>query len=163
EAAGAPGVRISPGGKFAFSVDPIVRAIDAGARLGYLTGPNNPTGLAISHPDLLRIVGAGGAAGGLVVIDEAEVDCSGRSFVDALEHHRHVVVGRTFAKAHGLAALRAGAIVAHPDALARMRSILPPFNLNIAAARALLAALSDRAYLDWYRDQSVQSRDAIYA
>lgn len=163
EAAGGRVVRVMPGPDFAIQTAEVVRAIEAGAALVYLTDPNNPTGLPIPRADLERIVEAAGKSGCTVFIDEAYADFSGHSFVDALDRHRHVVIGRTFAKAHGLAALRAGAIVAHPETLATMRKILPPFNLNIAAARALVAAIEDRAYLDWYLDQSARSREAIYA
>jgi histidinol-phosphate aminotransferase len=161
-AAGSPVVRIMPGADFEFPLSEVIRAIEAGAGLVYLTDPNNPTGLALPASALAQIVDAAAQSGALVVIDEAYADFSGHSSVATLDRHRHVVVGRTFAKAHGLAALRAGAIIAHPDTVAVMRKILPPFNLNIAAARALVAALGDRAYLDWYRDQSSQSRAAIY-
>jgi histidinol-phosphate aminotransferase len=72
------------------------------------------------------------------------------------------VVGRTFAKAHGLAALRVGALIAHPDTLASYRRLLPPYSLNICAVRALEAAAGDRAYLEWYVRESAASRQLIY-
>jgi len=97
-----------------------------------------------------------------VFVDEAYADFSGRTAIPLLDRYRNVVVGRTFAKAYGLAALRAGALVAHPDTLALFRRLLPPYSLNIAAVRALEAALRDRAYLDWYVGESLQSRQLIY-
>jgi histidinol-phosphate aminotransferase len=163
EAAGGRVVRVMPGDNFAFPIDAVIGAIGGKTGLIYLTDPNNPTGLAIPQADLSAIAGAAARADAIVFVDEAYADFSGHSFVHAIERHPNVVIGRTFAKAHGLAALRAGAIVAQPDTLAPMRRILPPFNLNIAAARALVAALEDRAYLDWYLGQAARSREAIYA
>ncbi len=98
-----------------------------------------------------------------MVLDEAYADFSGRTLIgSALERHRNLIVGRTFAKAHGLAALRIGALVAHPDTLEPLRRILPPYTLNVCAVRALSAALADPDYLTWYVDQSVRSRDLLY-
>jgi histidinol-phosphate aminotransferase len=79
-----------------------------------------------------------------------------------LDRHRNVLVGRTFAKAFGLAGLRVGALVAHPETLAPMRRGLPPFSVNVCALRALEAALADRAHVQSYVEQTVASRNAIY-
>ena len=75
----------------------------------------------------------------------------------------NVVVGRTFAKAQGLAALRAGAIVAVPETLDAFKPVIPPYSLNVAAAAALRAALADRDYLAWYVGQVRDSRERFYA
>ena len=71
-----------------------------------------------------------------------------------------VVVGRTFAKAYGLAGIRAGAVVGHPETIAALRRMTPPYSLNVCAAAALPAAFADRAYYDWYVDQVAQSQGA---
>ena len=98
-----------------------------------------------------------------MLVDEAYAEFSGSTFIgDTLDRHRNLIVGRTFAKAHGLAALRVGALVAHPDTLAPLRRLLPPYSLNIAAIRALGAAIDDPAYLDWYVGQTVESRRLLY-
>lgn len=162
EAAGGRVVRIPPGPDFAFPIDAILSAISDHTRVIYLTDPNNPTGLAIPTGAVERIAAAAPQA--IVLLDEAYADFSGRTFIGpALDRHRNLIVGRTFAKAHGLAALRAGAIVAHPDTLEPLRRMLPPYTLNVCAVRALTAALQDRSYLDWYVAQSNHSRQLIYS
>ena len=146
----------------AFPLDAMLDAVAGGASLVYLTDPNNPTGLPIPEGAIAAIAAAAPRA--LVLVDEAYAEFSGRTCIGAmLDRHRNLVVGRTFAKAHGLAALRAGALVSHPDTLAPLRRILPPFALNICAARALLAAVEDRAHLDRYVAQSASSRALLYA
>ena len=98
-----------------------------------------------------------------MLLDEAYGEFSGRTMIGPLlERYRNVIVGRTFAKAHGLAALRVGALIAHPDALAPLRRLLPPYSLNICAVRALEAAFDDRGYLDAYVAQAVASKQLIY-
>lgn len=157
EAAGAEIVRIDPEPDFQFPIDAILRAIRPSTRLVYLADPNNPTGLGISAGTVERIAAA--APHALVVVDEAYADFSGRSLIGpALDRFRNLVVGRTFAKAHGLAALRIGALVAHSETLGMLRRLLPPYGLNICAVRALGAAIADTAYRDWYVGQSRDSR-----
>ena len=161
DAAGLTVVRIPPQPGFAFPLAPLLTAISPATRLIYLTDPNNPTGLAIPPGVIERVAGA--APDALVLIDEAYSDFSGRTQIGSpLDRRRNLVVGRTFAKAHGLAGLRAGALVGHPEALAGIRRVLPPFSINVCAAVALDAALRDRAYLDWYVAESVESRHLIY-
>ncbi len=161
EASGLDIVRVPPEPGFGFPLGAILGSIDAGTRLIYLTDPNNPTGLGIPAGAIAEI--AVSAPDAIVLVDEAYAEFSGRTSIGPLlETHRNLVVGRTFAKAHGLAALRAGALVAHPDTLGPLRRIQPPFSLNICAVRALEAALGDRPYLDWYVAESVKSRRMVY-
>ena len=125
-------------------------------RLVSVTDPDNPTGLPVPAGAIERLAEA--APHAIVFVDEAYADFSGRTPFRLLDRHRNVVVGRTFAKAHGLAALRVGALVAHPDTLARFRRLLPPFSVNFAAVRALDAALGDRGYLELVRRRVACSR-----
>ena len=159
--AGARVVRIPPEPDFRFQTAAILDAIGPATRLVYLCDPNNPTGLPIPAGAIEHI--AGQAPSTIVLVDEAYTDFSGRSLIGpALDRHRNLVIGRTFAKAHGLAALRAGALVAHPDTLARFRALQPPYSLNICAAVALAAAIDDTAYRDWYVAQAHESRRLLY-
>jgi histidinol-phosphate aminotransferase len=144
-----------------FPTEAIIAALSPDTRLAYLTDPNNPTGLPIPAGAVARIADA--APKTMVLLDEAYAEFSGRTLIGpALDRHRNLVIGRTFAKAHGLAALRAGALIAHPDALAPLRRLLPPFGVNICAVRALEAALGDRPFLDRYVAQSEESRRLLY-
>jgi len=162
EASGLGVVRVQPGPDFAYPLEALLGAVSAETRVIYLTDPNNPTGLPIPRGAIEQLATA--APDALVLVDEAYADFSGRTAVGSLlDRRRNLVVGRTFAKSFGLAALRAGALVAHPDTLARARRIQPPFSLNICAVRALEAALDDRPYLEWYVAQSAESRALIYA
>jgi len=160
DAAGLRQIHIPPPADLSFPLDDVLRAIDGGVRLVSVTDPGNPTGLPVPAGAIARLAEAAPQA--IVFVDEAYADFSGRTAIPLLDRYRNIVVGRTFAKAYGLAALRAGALVAHPDTLTLFRRLLPPYSLNIAAVRALEAAIGDRAYLDWYVGESVQSRQLIY-
>ena len=161
DAVGLPVTAIPPKPGFAFPLDELLGAAPRAA-IVYLTDPNNPTGLAIPVGAVEQI--AQSAPDTLVLVDEAYADFSGRTIIGpALGQHRNLIAGRTFAKGHGLAALRIGALVAHPDTLAPIRALLPPFSLNIAAVTALAAALDDDEWLRAYVAASSESRERIYA
>ena len=161
DAASLRAIHLPPAEDFAFPLSEILGA-DRRVRLINLTDPNNPTGLPIPAGAIEEIASTRKDA--LVLIDEAYAEFSKRSLVgEALNRHRNLIVGRTFAKAHGLAALRVGALVAHPETLAGIRRLLPPYSLNICAVRALQAAFEDRAYLERSVAESEMSRELIYA
>lgn len=141
--------------------DRVLAALTPDVALVYLTDPNNPSGLAIPTGLIARICDAAPRA--LVFVDEAYGEYSGRTSMGLVDQHRNLVVGRTFAKAYGLAGLRVGAMVAHPKTLAPLRHVLPPFPLNICAVRALEAALEDPGYLAWSVQQAAESREIIAA
>ena len=160
-AMGATVVRVPAEADFRFPLDRILAAITPGTRVVYLTDPNNPTGLSIPASAVEAIAAA--APHAFVLVDEAYADFSGRTFIGPLlERRPNVVVGRTFAKGHGIAGLRVGALVAHPSTLNRLRPMQLPFSVNYCALAALEAALEDRAYLDWYVAESRASRELVY-
>ena len=163
EAAGGRVVEVPLGPDFVFPFDAMLEAIGARTRVVWLTNPNNPTGQRIPREAILGIAAA--ARHALVVVDEAYADFSGDTLLaeDAADRPPNLIVGRTFAKAYGLAGLRIGALVGHPETLLPLRRVVPPYSLNVCAAAALPAALSDTAYYDWYLDQVAQSKALLYA
>ena len=155
-------VRVFSNGELDFPAGALLSSISAATRLVYLTDPGNPTGTPVPRTVIDDV--ADEASDALVVVDEAYAEFSGRTIIGVdLDRRRNLIVGRTFAKAFGLAGVRAGALVAHPDTLAPLRKLQPPFSVNVCAVRALEAALDDRAYLDWYVAQSALSRQLITA
>ena len=160
-AAGGRQVTVTCGPRLEFPEEAIRASVTARTRLIYLCDPNNPSGLPIPEGAIERL--AADAKDALILVDEAYADYSGTTFIgDRLDRFRNVIVGRTFAKAQGLAALRIGALIGHPDALAPLRRVLPPYNVNVCAMTALEAALEDDAYTRRCADESRQSRELIY-
>jgi len=161
EAVGARLVRIGPEPDFRFPTERLLAAITPSTRVIYVTDPNNPTGLGIPAGVVDEI--ARRAPQALVLVDEAYGDFSGRTLIGPrLERQRNLLVGRTFAKAHGLAGLRIGTLVAHPETISLVCRVQLPFSVNISAMTALAASLADRSYLDWYVSESAASRELIY-
>jgi histidinol-phosphate aminotransferase len=130
---------------------PLVDALSAvrkKPRVLFIANPNNPTGTLIPPQDIRAILQA--ATDTAIVIDEAYSDFSGATVVPWIHQFPHLFVVRTFSKAAGLASLRLGAVIAHPDSLQVLRRAMPPYPVNLAALVAADAALNDRAAIQKY-------------
>jgi histidinol-phosphate aminotransferase len=162
DAAGGRVVEVPLGASFQFPLDAVLAAVNDRTRIVWLTNPNNPTGRSIPRDAIVRIARA--AANALVFVDEAYVDFGGESLVGdpILPELPHVVIGRTFAKAYGLAGIRAGAVIGHADTIGRLRRVIPPYSLNVCAAAALPAAFGDTAHYTWYVRQVAESKALLY-
>lgn len=160
-ACGGAVVNAAPRDDFEFPLATVLAAITPRTRLVFVTSPNNPTGVRVTNRDIEAVASAV-PSGGLVFVDECYHDFCGDTALPLLDAHPNVVVGRTFAKSQGLAALRAGAVIATPEALAPFKAVTPPYSLNVAAAVALRAAIADGPRLRWYVDQVVRSRELMY-
>jgi histidinol-phosphate aminotransferase len=66
-------------------------------------------------------------------------------------------------KAHGLAGMRVGVMIAPPPILEPIRFVMPIFNLNVIAVAALRAALADVSFTPWYGAQVRESKTLLYA
>ena len=130
-------------------------------RMIFLTNPNNPTGLSIPASAVAAVAQA--APHALVFLDEAYADFSGQTMIEEAASGQipNLIVGRTFAKAYGLAGLRVGALVGSRRTLAPMRRAVPPYTLNAYAAAALPAALEDRDYYEWYLAEVRESKKLL--
>lgn len=153
-------VAVPPGPDYRFPLEGVLRAVTAETRIVYITNPNNPTGVGVSKDDIRRVIAHAGHA--LVFIDEAYHDFMGEHFLDEALTYPNVLVGRTFSKAHGLAGMRIGVMIARPDLLEPIRAITPLFNLNIVAVAALRAALTDGAFMPRYVEQARESKALVY-
>jgi len=131
-------------------LDAMADAVGEDTKLVFVANPHNPTGTHLDR-DALRRFAAHIPARTLLVVDEAYhdyVDDAARHTArDLLDDYPNVVTLRTFSKAHGLAGLRAGYALAHEDVVGMLDRIRPPFDLNIAAQAAALAALDDDAHV----------------
>ena len=140
---GATGVSV-PLVDHAFDLDAVASVVTPATKLVFLASPNNPTGTATSCDDLNRFMGSIDS-GTLVVIDEAYREFGdaelGDPVHDLLPHHDNVVVTRTFSKAHGLAGLRVGYMIASPVVVAAVDKTLEPFAVNAIAQAAAIAAI----------------------
>jgi histidinol-phosphate aminotransferase len=92
----------------------------------------------------------------ITVVDEAYFEYASSPLMGAkgypdtvqwLGEFANLVVARTFSKAYGLAGLRVGYAVSHPDVANVLNRVRQPFNVNSLALVAATAALDDTDYL----------------
>jgi histidinol-phosphate aminotransferase len=118
-------------------------------RLFFVCNPNNPTGTMLPPASLVTL--ARRAPDTLVVVDELYVAFTGASVLPAALELPNVLVLQSLSKAAGLAALRLGFAVGHPEILERLRRVTGPYDINMLAVVAGRAALADpdhtRAYV----------------
>lgn len=125
-------------------VDALADAVNGRTKLIFLATPNNPTGVASTTTGLRSLLERV-PADVVVCIDEAYREFLDPGFGDPVDDllpdFPNVVVTRTFSKAHGLAGLRVGYAIAHPELVATIDKTLLPFAVSAVAQAAALAAL----------------------
>ncbi len=126
-----------------FDVPAMISAITERTKVVFLCTPNNPTGNRIDEPRLRRLL----ALGLPTVIDEAyyELSDDGDSVCHLLAEFPNAIVLRTFSKAYGLAGMRVGYALAHPQLIGLLARVKVPWNLPSVSIAAAIAALDDVA------------------
>jgi histidinol-phosphate/aromatic aminotransferase/cobyric acid decarboxylase-like protein len=124
----------------------------------WLTNPHNPTGQLWSRRSLEPLL----AAGGLVIADEAFLPLvpggERQSLVPLLARHPNLVVLRSLTKLYGIAGVRLGYALAHPDRLARWAAWRDPWPVNGLAAALGPALIADGAWEQRVQDWVARER-----
>jgi histidinol-phosphate aminotransferase len=139
-----------------FDLEAIAGRVDAATKIIFITNPNNPTGTVLPAAAIRAFIDRI-PDDRIVVLDNAY-----QEYVDHPEdyvtgigeigHRRNLVVLRTFSKVYGLAGLRVGYALAHPEFIAILNRVKPPFNVTRIGQRAALASLDN----DDFKDGSVR-------
>ena len=117
----------------------------ANSQVVYLVNPNNPTGKLIEIDVIKQLIESNPDT--LFVIDEAYFEFAQESCCHLVIGHKNLLVTRTFSKAFGLAAVRLGYVMGHPDLLLDLRKIRNGKTVNALAQLCGIAALDDLDYL----------------
>lgn len=116
---------------------------DCRPRLFCLANPDSPTGTIFPLADMKTIIRTAADLDTVVMIDEAYYPFSDVTVIDLIDDFANLVVGRTFAKAWGLAGLRLGFATAHPNMAAVLHRVRPMYEVN-GFALAAMSALIER-------------------
>jgi histidinol-phosphate aminotransferase len=128
----------------------MLEAITPATRIVWVANPNNPTG-TLAKPGDVRALVEQVPDDVLLVMDEAYYEFLDEP-VDLLPLVRsnekpNLLLMRTFSKIYGLAGLRIGYGIGHPDFVSALEKVRQPFNTNSVAQAGAIAALDDDAHL----------------
>lgn len=151
-----------------FSVD-IDRILEITEKLSlkliFLTSPNNPDGSLLPKPALQKLL----ALPALIVLDEAYIEFAAPeslgktiSQITEVPNRKNLIVLRTFSKLAGLAGLRVGYGAFPSWLMPTLWKAKQPYNVNVAASTAALAALEDTAYLTETVSKLVAERQRLF-
>jgi len=163
QVAGATGVKV-PLADHVYDLYAMLAAVTDRTRLIFVCNPNNPTSTVVDPEALARFVEAV-PPHILIAIDEAYVEYIRDGLLpDSLELARarsNVVVLRTFSKAYGLAGLRVGYAVGHPEVITALDKVYVPFSLTSISQAAAIASLNAADELLARTDAVVAERSRV--
>ncbi len=154
-------VVVVPAKNYGHDLPAMLKAVTVNTKLVFVANPNNPTGTLAPAAEVRRMVNE--LPGNVVLaMDEAYFEFL-EDPVDLLPLIRagqkpNLILLRTFSKIYGLAGLRLGYGIAHPEFIAALEKIRQPFNINSLAQAAALAALDDSAHVRKTRQNNFKGR-----
>ena len=138
--------------------DALLAAAD-GARLVYLSNPDNPMG-SFHPPDVVARMIDRLPQGALLILDEAYSEFAG-ALAPIDVSRPNVIRFRTFSKGYGMAGARVGYAIAHADVARNFDKIRNHFGMSRVSVAGALAALEDQAYLAEVQCKVQRSKDKI--
>lgn len=134
---------------FKYDLKGMLGEISKNTRMVFIANPDNPNGTYVTKSELESFLEAL-PDDVIVFIDEAYFDfVEEKDYPNGMDYisKYNVIVSRSFSKSYGLAGLRLGYAVSRPEIIKYMDTVREPFNVNMLAQAAGLAALKDKKYL----------------
>jgi histidinol-phosphate aminotransferase len=124
-----------------FDIDALIsKSRESGAGVLIINTPNNPTGAVLRGEELRRILEE---FPGHVLLDEAYYEFWGHTGKEFLDRYPRLIITRTFSKAMGMASLRVGYLLTHPELAAQISKAKLPYNVNQFSLTAAEVALEN--------------------
>lgn len=146
---GAKGISV-PARDYGHDLPAMLDAVTPETRMVFIASPNNPTGTLSDSDDLLRFMERV-SRDVLVVLDEAYYEylptANKSDSINWLKQFPNLVITRTFSKIYGLAGVRVGFGLAHPEVANLMNRVRQPFNVSSIGLIGALAALDDLEFV----------------
>jgi histidinol-phosphate aminotransferase len=135
---------------------------DEKVKLVIICNPNNPLGVLTPIDDIEKILKKSQEKEIAVLVDEACFDFCGVTVKDLIDKYDNLFIVRTFAKAYGLPSLRAGYVISQEENIQELKKIRGPYDVNMFAKTAILAALEDPKYFqDYIREVMEKSKPKL--
>ncbi len=154
-AAGANGIAVPEQDGLRHDLNGMLAAVGERTKIICIANPNNPTGSLLGHATLQAFLDALPRQI-IVIVDEAYHEYVHHETGESIGRlvHPGLIICRTFSKAYGLAGLRIGYAVGDAGLLSLCNRFREPFNVNLIAQQAALAALNDS---DWVQEKVAES------
>ncbi|MBT5954204.1 histidinol-phosphate transaminase [bacterium] len=154
-----------PLNNFQYDIPALLQAITPKTKLIFLANPNNPTGTLLTQSDIEQILSK--LTNGILVLDQAYAefasDPSYGNGIPFIQTHKNVCVLQTFSKLYGLAGLRLGYALGHPELISLIAKLKMPFNVNSMALKAGTIALKNKKFIQKTLDNNETEKAFIYA
>ena len=149
----------------AIDLEAVARTVDESVSLVYLCNPNNPTGMAIDG-DELRSFCREVSPKVPILIDEAYNELTDRpdytSMVDLVRGGSNILITRTFSKIFGMAGLRVGYGMGHPDIVSVVKDNVMAWPNGVGLYAAYHSYL-DEDFIAFSREKILQGREMVNA
>ncbi|MBU8879093.1 histidinol-phosphate transaminase [Bacillus sp. FJAT-29790] len=143
----------------------MLKAIDENTAVVWICNPNNPTGVYIPENHLQSFLEKV-PQDVLVVLDEAYYEyvvaddlCES---LNLLSQYQNIIILRTFSKIYGLASLRVGYGISHPQIIRALEPAREPFNVNRFAQAAAIAAIEDQSFIADCKQKNREGLEQFY-
>lgn len=141
--------------------------IDSDTRLVFICNPNNPSGGELPK-SMLEPYCRTLSERCMVYVDEAYIELAEYGLKSSLasltRDNKNVIVGRTFSKIYGMAGLRVGYAIAHPDTISRLRDLCPGSGMTpcVTSVEAAIGSLKDEAFISRCIVLNNETKQAVY-
>lgn len=156
--------RVDLNEKMEHNFDALASAIKSDTKVVVFCNPNNPTGTVVND-SIIRGFCMDASKKALVFADEAYLEflepAQQKSMVGLVQSNPNLLVTRTFSKIYGLAGLRIGYAIGHPDTLKKIGQYgdtISPSQTAIAAAKA---TLGDEDFMKLVREKNAVARKVL--
>lgn len=150
--------------KLEFDYQKLLSAIKSDTRLIFSCNPNNPTGTVVDS-NIVKSFCEEASKKTLVYADEAYIEflepSEQKSMVQLIGRTPNLIVSKTFSKIYGLAGLRIGYIVAHPDVLKKVGKYGDTISPSQTALAAAKASLGDEEFMKMTREKNAVARKIL--
>lgn len=134
-----------------FPLKEVLEMISDCVKLIVICNPNNPTGTLVSIDNIEKI--AKKAPNAILLVDEAYFDYSKITTIPLIKKYPNIFVIRTLSKAFGLPSLRIGYVVASDVYINELLKVRGPYDVNMIAYTASLAAFDDLKAIKKYSNE----------
>ncbi|HLF64615.1 MAG TPA: histidinol-phosphate transaminase [Saprospiraceae bacterium] len=141
--------------------------LDSHTSMVFICNPNNPTGTELPRT-MLEPFCTVISERCLVYVDEAYIELSAQGLKSSLAsltfNNRNMIIGRTFSKIYGMAGLRVGYAIAHPETIQHMERLMMGGNVtpSVTSVEAAIASIGDEEFFHYCIEMNDQAKEMVY-